>query len=441
MSDRFIQVTNFRFGLDTRRSELLEGSSALVQCQDAHINAGGEVEQRRSFVKTATSFPVDVFGLEVTQSGLVTFGSFVSPGSLPAGVSYRRCDHPTGFDSGGTAFMDNIIASCNYAGLAFVLAHFTDGNVYAYYGDSTPMPLVSEIGRNGVVLYKSVGVAEGSSENATNLTAAFNAINGLTALANQDINGNVVTGEVIITTAPGVHIGLVPTKQSTSGTLVASLVDQNVNGVAGQPAVAAFFVNVNAGSIASITSGAVNLITGIITAQATQLATAQQIAASINANTGSTGYSSNINQTNGRVHVFSPVGIAGNGVTLTITSTTMSFTTTIIDLNVTISPNPPSISASRQTSVVVTATLVNFVGSAPTFNWQILTPEQQVGFGVTLELSIATNGGSVATFTYILSGGKISRYFPFSCQVTVTDSGTGGSGKSVTAPFTVTVGP
>src|ERR1051326_2370339 len=75
MSDRFVQVSNFKWGLDTRRPQLLEFPGALVQCENGFINAGGSVEQRKSFARDNTLFPNNTFGLEASSTGLVTFGS------------------------------------------------------------------------------------------------------------------------------------------------------------------------------------------------------------------------------------------------------------------------------------------------------------------------------------------------------------------------------
>ncbi len=109
MSDKYTQIANFKWGLESRRAELLEQPGALLQCQNAHINSGGEIEQRKSLAKSAAAFGASAglgikpIGLEVTASGLVTFGSqaLVDIGTLPAGVSYRQCPHPTGIDSLG----------------------------------------------------------------------------------------------------------------------------------------------------------------------------------------------------------------------------------------------------------------------------------------------------------------------------------------------------
>src|SRR2546422_809191 len=95
MSDKYVAFENFKWGLDTRKSELTTKPGALLSLINAHINAGGEVEQRKSFAKK-TSFPAGTFGLEATDSGLVTFGSISTPAGLPSGVTYQQLTAPSG---------------------------------------------------------------------------------------------------------------------------------------------------------------------------------------------------------------------------------------------------------------------------------------------------------------------------------------------------------
>jgi hypothetical protein len=44
-----INVSNFKYGLDTRRSQLSSQLGTLLVCQNAHINEGGEAEKRKEF--------------------------------------------------------------------------------------------------------------------------------------------------------------------------------------------------------------------------------------------------------------------------------------------------------------------------------------------------------------------------------------------------------
>lgn len=91
MSDKYIQLSNFKYGLDTRRSELTSLPGTLMTCVNAFINAGGEIEKRKAFIKATNLFPTNTFGLQDTDTGLMTFGSDAAPNaSLPTGVTYQR---------------------------------------------------------------------------------------------------------------------------------------------------------------------------------------------------------------------------------------------------------------------------------------------------------------------------------------------------------------
>jgi len=68
-------LSNFKYGLDTRRSELSSQPGVLQVAQDGHINAGGQFEKRKAFVRDNVGFPSITFGLQDTDQGLVTFGS------------------------------------------------------------------------------------------------------------------------------------------------------------------------------------------------------------------------------------------------------------------------------------------------------------------------------------------------------------------------------
>jgi hypothetical protein len=81
MSDKYVTLQNFKYGLDGRKSELSSVPGTLLQCINGHINSGGEVEQRKTFAKQTNPFGGVTFGLQDTDSGLVTFGS--RPLSVP----------------------------------------------------------------------------------------------------------------------------------------------------------------------------------------------------------------------------------------------------------------------------------------------------------------------------------------------------------------------
>lgn len=72
----YIYLSNYKFGLDTRRSELSSQPGTLLQLNNAHVTQGGEIEKRQAFVKYR--LPEGTFGLLSTSTNIYIFGSRVS---------------------------------------------------------------------------------------------------------------------------------------------------------------------------------------------------------------------------------------------------------------------------------------------------------------------------------------------------------------------------
>jgi hypothetical protein len=69
----YISINNFKYGLDTRRSELSSVPGSLMTLNNAHINQGGEIEKRKAFVNYP--LPAATYGMLATQSTVYVFGS------------------------------------------------------------------------------------------------------------------------------------------------------------------------------------------------------------------------------------------------------------------------------------------------------------------------------------------------------------------------------
>lgn len=69
-----LAIASFKFGLDTRRSELTSQPGTLVQAENCHVNQGGQLEKRYGFFNTV-GFTTNTFGLESTDAGLIVFAS------------------------------------------------------------------------------------------------------------------------------------------------------------------------------------------------------------------------------------------------------------------------------------------------------------------------------------------------------------------------------
>lgn len=154
---KYIVISNFKGGLDSRRLDTEQLPGTLSTLVDAHINQGGEIEKRKAFSLFAT-LPANVFGLEVTTAGLISFGS-ISPPAMPAGITYQRLQDPAG---GNFAYYIN---SVQFAGKAFVLANFDTTLTWAFYDGTVVAESV-----NGKVLTTNQTTL---AQNLANLIAAL----------------------------------------------------------------------------------------------------------------------------------------------------------------------------------------------------------------------------------------------------------------------------
>lgn len=342
MADKYIYIQNFKFGVDARRSELASQPGTLVKCENAHINHGGEIEKRKGFFKNQYTYPTNTFGLEVTASGMVTFGSDAAPNAtLPNGVTYQRLQHPNG------AAMTAVVYSCNFQGSAFVIATFSDGVSLCFYGGT----LVND-SWNGKVLTGLNSLAN----QATELAAQFNALTGWNATAGVDPSGNPETGSVIVKSPPGITFAPVEQVNSAAGLLGTVNLNDTSDLLAGIPAtaaVAAFLVVAGTTGTYSLAapyplsqggSGTGATLATNVARQSSIGATGNAIVAAINATTILYGYRAYTDGA-GNVFVAAPVswGAAANTFTLTITLTgDVNFTTATVNspLSITISPNP-----------------------------------------------------------------------------------------------------
>src|SRR5437899_924454 len=441
MAEKYIALNSFKYGLDGRRDVLTSVPGTLAQLFNAHINAGGEVEQRLSFVKDANLFPTNTFGLQDTDSGLMTFGSDASPhAALPTGVVYQRLQHPTGFTTVGgvtTAVgMTNVLSSCNFLGKAFVIALFQDGRGFAYY-DGT----LIAASRNGYVLTNSLGV-ETNTDLAIDLTAKVNLITGWLANPNHAVIGGAVVarnGTVIVQSPVGIHFTPVTSFLSTAGYLVATLVDQNRDSVTAKAASVAFTLNAGTNGTVTLTapanadgSGTLQISGGAVPFNTSLNQTAADIISSVNLFTGQTGYYASSGG-GATVNVFAPASF-GN-VTYNLTVVTTGNITTIVGALppplpvVGLTLNPPNLIVSKilvtpqaLLSGVITASVTGASG-ATNFSWsetnnagQDITLSDPASSGIRMT---STTAATVGFSKLILNGQTVIGNFR--CTVTATN--------------------
>lgn len=123
----YFEVTDFKAGVDVRRSRYTSVPGTLQKLVNAHITRGGDVERRKAFVNMG-DFGGNTFGLDADDAGLVTFGSAAEPGaSLPSGVRYQRLAAPSG------ATMLSVDATEQFGGKVYVAATYSDGVQWHFY--------------------------------------------------------------------------------------------------------------------------------------------------------------------------------------------------------------------------------------------------------------------------------------------------------------------
>ena len=187
----FQPIQDFRGGLDTRKMSLALPAGTLIQCNNAHINQGAEIEKRKAFVQwdgqnipNSSTYPT--FGACGAPTLLYIFGSgslaagAVNSNTYPAPVAYQMLVHPA--VAAGTAYaqgthnMTAAVYSTLFGQYPFVIAQFADGGVYCYYNG-----VFVEDYASGVVLAYLAGSASGLATAIANLV---NSTNNYTAETN-----------------------------------------------------------------------------------------------------------------------------------------------------------------------------------------------------------------------------------------------------------------
>lgn len=237
----YLALNNFKYGLDTRRSELSSLPGTLLALNNGHINEGGECEKRKEFglIESLPSGAGYTFGMLPTTASILVFGSASSGtvGGLTSPLVYQQLQHPNGLTA-----MTSVVSATLFSNEAFVVAGFADGNSFAYY--------------NGVLVPDFYAGLVASWQNTDNQIASAIA----TLVNNTAAATNPVTGELVYTATATNNIVEVFSTPSTSsgqpfsmsatttleagstGTLTSNLVSGGVSSVAAVQAVGSFAI-------------------------------------------------------------------------------------------------------------------------------------------------------------------------------------------------------
>jgi hypothetical protein len=120
-------ISDFRRGVDTRRSAWASAAGTLSVGRDVHISPGGDIETRKDFVHLV-NLP-GTFGLAALAGRLQVFGSALSaPSNLPSNFDYTQLVHPA------AAAMTRILDVEPFDGENYVIAQYGDDVRHFYDG-------------------------------------------------------------------------------------------------------------------------------------------------------------------------------------------------------------------------------------------------------------------------------------------------------------------
>lgn len=249
-------IKDFRYGLDTRKSELTQRPGSLEVFTNGFINQGGEIEVRKAFVRTARVS--GTYGLQSTSAGLYTFGSTDLSGSHPLNigtvgnpiyVNFQRLRHPSQLVTSPIAYdaakhlMTAVIFSTEYRGKAFVVATFSDTKSFCYY--------------DGTLMYDFTdGLTLAYMVNDTTAIAA-----AIAAMVNRQTDYSAVSASAVATiTGPAAQAFNVESTEDAAGSLTLARTSTPTAGPLGREAVGSF--RIMAGSLSAGTNEIQNIEIG-----------------------------------------------------------------------------------------------------------------------------------------------------------------------------------
>lgn len=122
----YVEIKDFKNGLDTRRPAIVGEAGSLRECKNAVISRGGDIESAYYF-SPDIQLPADTFDMHTGNNKLYVFGTAAAPANLPGEVVYQQLAHP----SGSTIL--NVLDAENYDGKVYAVVEFVDGSIYHYY--------------------------------------------------------------------------------------------------------------------------------------------------------------------------------------------------------------------------------------------------------------------------------------------------------------------
>lgn len=173
----YLAIEDFRAGVDRRRARSLGKPGQLWTLQNAHINAGGEIERRKKWVKRF-DLPANCFGLMWARGRLWTFGSATAPSEMPPGLSYHRLPHPSATNA---PVMTRLVDVELFSGKFYVIADYSNGDTLHFYDGKTVKALLDGEGQfaptlGGVAQKLAAMIAEDGWSTVADTTAKGEAV-------------------------------------------------------------------------------------------------------------------------------------------------------------------------------------------------------------------------------------------------------------------------
>ena len=159
---------DFAGGLDARKTPETTQPGALIQLDNAFVNAGGEIEKRKTFTAVAT-LPANTFGLSFKDNKAYVFGTAAAP-SMPAYTAYEQL-----VPSSGTPGITRIKDVSRFADQNYVVADMDDATVRHFF-NGAEITALRDNGNNVVPHNTKMYIADGKD-------LRFSAINDPTDLA------------------------------------------------------------------------------------------------------------------------------------------------------------------------------------------------------------------------------------------------------------------
>jgi hypothetical protein len=122
----YTMFEDFAGGLDLRKSAITTKPGSLRELTNASINAGGEIEKRKTFTSMG-GLPAGTSGLAFLDGNAIVFGTVASVAGLPNYVAYRQL---TVSDS---TTISRVLDAKGFASKMYVICRMSDSTIRHFY--------------------------------------------------------------------------------------------------------------------------------------------------------------------------------------------------------------------------------------------------------------------------------------------------------------------